>query len=297
MSASEHRSGLVALAGRPNAGKSTLVNRLVGEHVAAVSRRPQTTRRRALGAVAGDGWQLVLVDLPGFQKPFDRLTERMQRSVDETLADADAVVLMLNGPEGVGPGDRHIAARAMREGAVPCLIAINKVDRMRPGAIAEVIVAADALGECHAIHPISALTGDGVEPLLADLVELLEQGPAYFPPGVTSDQTSEVRIGEAIREAALEATRDEVPHAVAVLVEEVAPARRGPIVVRAVLICETESQKGILVGKGGSMVKHIGSTARPLIETITGGPTYLELTVKVRPRWRRDDAALDRMGI
>ncbi|MDX6544890.1 MAG: GTPase, partial [Gaiellales bacterium] len=240
MSGPEHRSGLVALAGRPNAGKSTLVNRLVGEHVAAVSRRPQTTRRRALGAVAGDGWQLVLVDLPGFQKPFDRLTERMQRSVDETLADADAVVLMLNGPEGVGPGDRHIAARAMREGAVPCLIAINKVDRMRPGAIAEVIVAADALGECHAIHPISALTGDGVEPLLADLVELLEQGPAYFPPGVTSDQTSEVRIGEAIREAALEATRDEVPHAVAVLVEEVTPARRGPIVVRAVLICETE---------------------------------------------------------
>jgi GTP-binding protein Era len=297
VSGPEHRSGLVALAGRPNAGKSTLVNRLVGEHVAAVSRRPQTTRRRALGAVAGDGWQLVLVDLPGFQKPFDRLTERMQRSVDETLADADAVVLMLNGPEGVGPGDRHIAARAMREGAVPCLIAINKVDRMRPGAIAEVIVAADALGECHAIHPISALTGDGVEPLLADLVELLEQGPAYFPPGVTSDQTSEVRIGEAIREAALEATRDEVPHAVAVLVEEVTPARRGPIVVRAVLICETESQKGILVGKGGSMVKHIGSTARPLIETITGGPTYLELTVKVRPRWRRDDAALDRMGI
>jgi GTP-binding protein Era len=297
VSAPEHRSGLVALAGRPNAGKSTLVNRLVGEHVAAVSRRPQTTRRRALGAVAGDGWQLVLVDLPGFQKPFDRLTERMQRSVDETLADADAVVLMLNGPEGVGPGDRHIAARAMREGAVPCLIAINKVDRMRPGAIAEVIVAADRLGECHAIHPISALTGDGVEPLLADLVGLLEQGPAYFPPGVTSDQTAELRIGEAIREAALEATRDEVPHAVAVLVEEVTPARRGPIVVRAVLICETESQKGILVGKGGSMVKHIGSTARPLIETITGGPTYLELTVKVRPRWRRDDAALDRMGI
>jgi GTP-binding protein Era len=297
VSSPEHRSGLVALAGRPNAGKSTLVNRLVGEHVAAVSRRPQTTRRRALGAVAGDGWQLVLVDLPGFQKPFDRLTERMQRSVDETLADADAVVLMLNGPEGVGPGDRHIAARAMREGAVPCLIAINKVDRMRPGAIAEVIIAADRLGECHAIHPISALTGDGVEPLLADLVGLLEQGPAYFPPGVTSDQTSEVRIGEAIREAALEATRDEVPHAVAVLVEEVTPARRGPIVVRAVLICETESQKGILVGKGGSMVKHIGSTARPLIETITGGPTYLELTVKVRPRWRRDDAALDRMGI
>jgi GTP-binding protein Era len=293
----EHRSGLVALAGRPNAGKSTLVNRLVGEHVAAVSRRPQTTRRRALGAVAGDGWQLVLVDLPGFQKPFDRLTERMQRSVDETLQDADAVVLMLNGPEGVGPGDRHIASRALRAGAAPCLIAINKVDRMRPAAIAETIVAADALGECHAIHPISALTGDGVDALLSDLVALLPEGPAYFPPGVTSDQTAELRIGEAIREAALEATRDEVPHAVAVLIEEITTSKRHPTVVRAALICETESQKGILVGRGGSMVKRIGSDARPLIETITGGPTYLELTVKVRPRWRRDDTALDRMGI
>ena len=298
MSDAPHRSGLVALAGRPNAGKSTLVNRLVGEHVAAVSRRPQTTRRRALGAVAGDGWQLVLVDLPGFQKPFDRLTERMQHSVDETLADADVVVLMLNGPEGVGPGDRHIAARAMRDGAAPCLIAINKVDRMRPAAIAETIVAADALGVSHAIHPISALTGDGVDPLLADLVALLEEGPAYFPPGVSSDQTDELRIGEAIREAALEATRDEVPHAVAVLVEEITAGRRGgPSVVRAVLICETESQKGILVGRGGSMVKRIGSDARPLIETIVGGAIFLELTVKVRPRWRRDATTLDRMGI
>jgi GTPase len=298
LTAEGHRSGLVALAGRPNSGKSTLVNRLVGEHVAAVSRRPQTTRRRALGAVGGDGWQLVLVDLPGFQKPFDRLTERMQRSVDETLADADAVVLMLNGPEGVGRGDRHIAARALRAGAAPCLIAINKVDRMRPAAIAETIVSADALGEPYAIHPISALTGDGVEALLADLVNLLPEGPAYFPPGVTSDQTAELRIGEAIREAALEATRDEVPHAIGVLIEEVTPAsKRHPTVVRAVLVCETESQKGILVGRGGSMVKRIGSDARPLIETITGGATYVELTVKVRPRWRRDDSALDRMGI
>jgi GTPase len=293
----EHRSGLVALAGRPNAGKSKPVHQLVGEHVAAVSRRPQTTRRRALGAVKGDGWQLVLVDLPGFQKPFDRLTERMQHSVDETLQDADAVVLMLNGTEGVGRGDRHIAARALRPGAAPCLIAINKVDRMRPAAIAETIVAADALGECHAIHPISALTGDGVDALLSDLVALLPEGPAYFPPGVSSDQTDELRIGEAIREAALEATRDEVPHAIAVLIEDVTASKRHPTVVRAVLICETESQKGILVGRGGSMVKRIGSDARPLIETIIGGPAYLELTVKVRPRWRRDDTALDRMGI
>jgi GTPase len=292
-----HRSGFVALAGRPNVGKSTLVNRLVGEHVAAVSARPQTTRRRSLGVARGEDWQLVLVDLPGFQRPFDRLTERMQRSVDETLADVDAIVLMIDGPGGVGPGDRHIASRVYREGAPPVVVAINKVDRMKPAAIAEAIAATDALGESHSIHPVSARTGDGVDALLADLRELLPEGPAFFPPGVTSDQTEQHRIGEAVREAALRNTRDEVPHAVAVLVDDVEPARRGVSVVRATLVCETESQKRILVGAGGSMVKQIGSEARPQIEQIIGSKAFLELTVKVRPKWRRDESALDRMGI
>lgn len=293
----EHRSGLVALAGRPNAGKSTLVNRLVGEHVAAVSSRPQTTRRRALGAVTGDGWQMVLVDLPGITRPFDRLTERMQQAVDDTLTDADAVVLMLNGQEGVGPGDRHIAARVLREGSAPCLIAINKTDRMRPHAIAETISAAAALGPFHSMHPISALKGDGVDALRDDLVSLLEPGPAYFPEGVISDQTGEARVGEAVREAALEALRDEIPHAVAVRIEEIVPGRRGVTVVRATLICETDSQKRIVVGAGGSKVKEIGTVARPQVERIVGGPVFLELSVKVRPRWRRDEAELDRLGI
>jgi GTPase len=293
----EHRSGFVALAGRPNVGKSTLVNRLVGEHVAAVSPRPQTTRRRSLGVVAGANWQLVLVDLPGFQKPFDRLTERMQRSVDETLADVDAVVLMIDGPDGVGPGDRHIASRVFKEGAPPALLAVNKVDRMKPGAIAEALVAADSLGESHSIHPISAQTGDGVDALLDDLEQLLPEGPAFFPPGVTSDQSDQHRIAEAVREAALRNTRDEVPHAVAVLVEDVEPARKGVTMVRATLVCETESQKRILVGKGGAMIKQIGTEARPHIEQLVGSKAFVELTVKVRPRWRRDESALDRMGI
>jgi GTP-binding protein Era len=292
-----HRSGLVALAGRPNAGKSTLVNRLVGEHVAAVSSRPQTTRRRTLGAVTGEGWQLVLVDLPGIQRPFDRLTERMARAVDETLADADAVVLMLSGPDGVGPGDRYIASRVFREGSPPCLIAINKVDRMRPAAIAEVIAGAAELGAFHAVHPISARTGDGVDALLADLVALLDEGPAYFPSGVATDQTGQNRIAEAIREEALRCVRDEVPHAVAVLVEEITRRRRATTVVRASLICESASQKRILVGAGGSMIKRIGSAARPAVEQILGEPVFLELTVKVRPHWRRDEAELDRLGI
>jgi len=297
VSEDEHRSGFVALAGRPNVGKSTLVNRLVGEHVAAVSARPQTTRRRSLGVVGGDDWQLVLIDLPGFQKPFDRLTERMQRSVDETLADADAVVLAIDGPDGVGPGDRHIASRVFKEGAPPVLVAVNKVDRMKPGPIAEAVVAADSLGDSHSIHPISAQTGDGVDALLDDLRQLLPEGPAFFPPGVTSDQSDQHRIAEAVREAALRNTRDEVPHAVAVLVEDVEPARKGVTMVRATLVCETESQKRILVGKGGAMIKRIGTEARPHIEQLVGSKAFVELTVKVRPRWRRDESALDRMGI
>ena len=181
MSDGQLRSGLVALAGRPNVGKSTLVNLLVGEQVAAVSRRPQTTLRRSLGAVRGQGWQMVLVDLPGVQKPFDRLTERMQRSVDETLTHAHAVLLMVNGPQGVGPGDRYIAERVLRPGAAPCLIAINKIDRMRPAEIAVAIAAAAELGEFHALHPISARSGDGVDALVDDLAALLPEGPAHFP--------------------------------------------------------------------------------------------------------------------
>jgi GTP-binding protein Era len=292
-----YHSGFVALAGRPNAGKSTLVNRLVGERVAAVSDRPQTTRRRALGVVAGEEFQLVLVDLPGFQRPFDRLTERMQRSVDETLGDADAVVLVLNAQEGVGPGDQFVARRVFAEGAPPCVIALNKVDLLKPGAVAERIAEAAELGPFHSLHPISALTGDGVDPLVTDLVSLLPEGPAFFPPGVVSDQTTEQRIAEIIREATLQRTRQELPHAVAVVVEEILPARRGAAVVRAIVLCETRSQKAILVGKGGEMVKAIGSAARPEIERVLGSPVHLDLSIRAQPHWRRDESALDRMGV
>jgi GTPase len=291
-----HRSGFVALAGRPNVGKSTLVNRLVGEHVAAVSRTPQTTRRRALGVVTGEHHQLVLVDLPGFQKPFDRLTERMQRGVDETLAEVDAVVLMLNVTEAIGRGDRFVAERVLRPGAAPCIIAANKVDRVGPATLAPFIAEAATLGDFHAVHPISALTGEGVGELMADLVGLLPEGPRYFPAEARSDQTPEQRVAEAIREAALHHTREEVPHALAATVEEV--DRSGRVIrVEARLICETESQKGILIGRRGAMVKQIGSEARPVVEAILGGPVMLELTVRVRPHWRRDAAELDRLGV
>jgi GTPase len=292
----EHRSGLVALAGRPNVGKSTLLNHLVGEHVAAVSARPQTTRRRAIGVVHRPGLQLVMVDLPGFQKPFDRLTERMQRSVNETLADADATLLMLDARTPIGPGDRYIAARVLADGAPPCVIAVNKIDGLGSQRIVPALAEAAALGNPHAVHPISAKTGAGVDALLDDLLALLPDGPAWFPPSMTTDQSLEHRVAELVRERALELTRDEVPHAVAVLVESITPGR-GRTLIEAKLICETESQKAILIGRHGAMVKQIGSEARPAVELAVGEPVFLELSVKVRPHWRRDAAELDRLGV
>ena len=248
--------------------------------------------------ITGARHQLVLIDLPGFQKPFDRLTERMQRAVDETLADADAVVLVLSAAEPIGRGDRFIAERVLRPGAAPCVIALNKVDRVGPPAIAAAIAQAAGLGDFHALHPISALTGDGVPALVDDLVGLLPEGPRYFPQDARSDQTPEQRIAEVIREAALRHTREEVPHAVEVAVESVSRRdEEGIYDVHAQVWVEAESQKGILIGKAGAMVKRIGSEARPVVEAILGGPVMLELTVRVRPHWRRDAAELDRLGV
>ena len=284
------RSGFVAVAGRPNVGKSTLVNALCGGKVAIVSDKPQTTRRRVAGVANGDGYQLVLVDLPGFQRPRDPLTEHMQRTVDQSLEDVDAVLFVLAADEKVGAGDRFIAERVFD--ARPVVIALNKVDRLKPAEIAAQIDAASRLGDFHALHPVSAKTGDGVAGLRRELAELLPEGPQYFPEGQLTDVPVEVRIAELVREKALAHTRDEVPHAVTVEVEEIADGR-----VTAAIYVETESQKGILVGRAGRMIKTIGSEARPEIEFLLDRKVFLEVKVKVRPRWRRDETMLERLGI
>jgi GTP-binding protein Era len=285
------RSGFVAVAGRPNVGKSTLVNALAGGKVAIVSDKPQTTRRRIAGVVNGDDHQLVLVDLPGFQRPLDPMTERMQRTVDQAFEDVDAVLFVLSARDRIGAGDRFIAQRVFSLG-VPVVIALNKVDRLKQGHIATQMDTASKLGDFHALHPVSAKTGDGIDELREELVELLAEGPAYFPPDQRSDLSVEVQVAELVREKALALTRDEIPHAISVEVEELDEK-----VVRANVYVETESQKQIVVGRGGSVVREIGTRARPEIEHLLGHPVFLELQVKVRPRWRRDEQLLERLGI
>jgi GTP-binding protein Era len=284
-------SGFAAVAGRPNVGKSTLVNALCGGKVAIVSDKPQTTRRRIFGISTGDGYQLVLADLPGFQRPRDPLTEHMQRTVDASFEDVDAVLFVVDARERIGAGDRFIASRVFDLG-VPVVIAVNKVDRLKPGHIASQMQTAAALGEFHALHPVSAKTGDGIGELREELVGLLPEGPRYFPPEQRTDLSVETQIAELVREQALRLTKEEVPHAVSAEVEEIEDK-----VVRANVFVETESQKQILVGKGGSMVRQIGTRARPEIEALLGRKVFLDLQVKVRPKWRRDEAMLERLGL
>jgi GTP-binding protein Era len=284
-------SGIVAVAGRPNVGKSTLVNALCGGKVAIVSDKPQTTRRRIFGIANGDDYQLALADLPGFQRPRDALTEHMQRTVDASFEDVDAIMLVLSARERIGAGDRFIAKRVFAAG-VPVVIALNKVDRLKPGHIATQMNTAAQLGDFHALHPVSAKTGDGVAELREELVALLPEGPLYFPREQRTDLPAEAQVAELIREKALQLTRDEVPHAITVEVDEI-----GDKVVTANVLVETDSQKQIVVGRGGAMIREIGTRARPEIELLLGHPVFLELQVKVRPRWRRDEALLERLGI
>jgi len=290
------RSGFVALAGRPNAGKSTFVNRVVGNKVAIVSDKPQTTRREIRGIATGDDWQLVLVDLPGVQRPRDAMTERMQHRVEHALRDADAILFMLNGAQRIGPGDRYIA-RAIRSSGVPTVTAVNKVDKLRRAETAAALTAAVGLDVPGDVFPISAKSGDGVDPLVEHLVGLLPEGPWLYPPEDSSDQPEHVQIAELVREQVLRRTREELPHAVEVEVTSIAERDTGVLWVEASIWAESESQKGILIGGAGGMVKAVGTAAREQIETVLDRKVHLELRVRVRRDWRADDALLDRLGI
>jgi GTPase len=290
------RAGFVALAGRPNVGKSTLVNAIVGEKIAIVSDKPQTTRRAIRGiAMRGDA-QLVLVDLPGVQRPRDTLTQRMQTRVERELGDADAALLLLNGEQGIGPGDRFIAG-ALERANVPVAIVVNKIDRLDRAHTLAALQAAAELGISEDIFPVSARKGTGVEALVAHLVGLLPQSPYLFDEVDKSDQPESVLLAELIREQILRRTFQEVPHAVEVHVEDIDDSREDLIRVKALAWVEAESQKGILIGAQGRMIKAIGTAARRELERELGAHVHLDLAVRVRRGWRGDDGLLDRLGI
>jgi GTP-binding protein Era len=290
------RSGFVALAGRPNVGKSTFVNVVVGEKVAIVSDRPQTTRRAIRGVHQSGDCQIVLVDLPGVQRPRDALTARMARRVQQELDGSDAVLLMLNAQQGVGPGDRFIAS-TLASASVPVTIAVNKVDRLSRAALMVVLEQAVELQPQADVFPISARTGAGISELVAHLVALMAEGPFMYESQATSDQSLELLLAELIREAVIRRTFQELPHAVEVVVEEIGYPRAGLASVRALIWVESNSQKGILIGAHGRMIKAIGTAARRELQRVLGCQVHLELLVRVRRDWRADEALLDRLGI
>jgi len=290
------RAGFVALAGRPNVGKSTLVNGMVGRKVAIVSDKPQTTRRAISGVATSHDTQLVLVDLPGVQRPRDALTERMQHRVEAEMADSDAALFVLNAQEGVGPGDRFIAG-ALRGAGVPVVIAVNKVDRLDRPHTLQVLTDAAALDVGEEIFPVSARTGRGVAALQEHLAALMPAGPFLFAPEDRSDQPRDVLMAELVREQVLRRTFQEVPHAVEVVIDEVQDREDGLTFVRALVWVEAESQKGILIGAGGRMIKAVGTAARRELERELGTRVHLDLSVRVRRGWRGDEALLDRLGI
>jgi GTPase len=293
------RSGFVAVVGRPNVGKSTLVNRLVGEKISITSPRPQTTRGPIRGVRNGPGYQAVFVDTPGSQKPRDTLRARMQQQVLDSLSESDVILFVLDATQangGIGPGDRYVA-RLVAESGTPAIAVINKVDllRNREGVL-PIVEEVSELGDWREIFPVSAAEGLNIEPLMEAVIELLPPGPRYFPEGKITDYPESLILAEYVREKALNVLREEVPHAVAVEIEEV-ERKESVTVVYATIHVERPTQRMIVLGKGGKTIKRIGVEARRDVERLLGNRIYLDLKVKVSPGWRSDKKFLERLGL
>lgn len=293
---SRFRSGIVAVVGRPNVGKSTLVNALVGQKIAIVSDKPQTTRADIRAILTTDEVQIVFTDTPGFHKPRTLLGSRLNDLVSDAVDGVDVVIMVVDGASGVGRGDAFVAERQVvhaRAGARFCVV--NKIDQLAHTKVIPQLAAAQELAAWDEIVPMSALTGDGIETLRDLIVARLPEGPPLYPPEDVTDQPLEVRLAELVREQALAVTREEVPHSVAVVVEEM--EREGDLTrIHASLVVERDSQKGILIGKGGETLKAIGTGARQGMEPMLGTKVYLDLHVKVMKEWQRDPKALNRLG-
>lgn len=291
----EHRSGFVTVVGRPNVGKSTLLNALVGAKVSIVSDKPQTTRNTVRGVATRDDLQVVFIDTPGLHRPRTRLGERLNRRALDTLEEVDVVVAVVEADAEVGPGDRFVAEHALAV-STPTIAVVNKVDRASPEEIAAQLVRLGELGEFDAYVPVSALTGDGAEELFEEIAARLPAGPRYYPEGELTDQPDALLAAEILREKLLEVTRDELPHSIAVTVDEIEDRPNGVVAVNAVVLVERDSQKGIVIGKQGAVLKQVGARAREELEGIFGARVFLETHVRVEKDWQRRDHALDRLG-
>ncbi len=300
------RSGFVCIVGRPNVGKSTLTNALVGQKVAITSSRPQTTRHVIRGIVHKEKGQLVLIDTPGVHRPRTLLGERLNALVAETYADVDVIVMCFPADEAIGPGDRFIAQEVAAVPKAKKIAVVTKTDAVARNAVGDQLLAVSQLGidmgiDWAEIVPVSAVANDQVD-LLADLlIDQLPEGPAFYPEGDVTDEPEEIMIAELIREAALEGVRDELPHSIAVVLDEMAlrpdrPADRPLMDIYAVVYVERESQKHIVIGKGGSRLKEVGTDARVAISELLGVPVHLDLRVKIAKDWQRDPKQLDRLG-
>ena len=300
------RSGFVAFTGRPNAGKSTLMNAMVGSKVAITSDRPQTTRRVIRGILTRPDGQLIIVDTPGMHRPRTLLGERLNDQVREAWSSVDLVGLCLPADQEIGPGDRFIATQVRSASKAPLVAIVTKVDAVSREDMAGVLIAVQQFGEENSLNfahiiPVSAREGFQVELLADELIRLLPEGPRLYPEDASGDEDIEITIAELIREAALEGVSDELPHSIAVVVDEIVPREDRPkdkplTDVRAILFVERDSQKGIIIGKGGSRLRQVGAQARPEIERLLGTPIFLDLHVKVAKDWQRDPKQLRRLG-
>lgn len=309
MSADEHaphRSGFVSIVGRPNAGKSTLINRLVGQKVAITSSRPQTTRRIIRGILTRPDAQLVLVDTPGYHRPRTLLGERLNDQVREAWAMVDAIAFCMPADQAIGPGDRFIAKEVTSLGRTPVVAVVTKADAVNREVLAERLAEVAALSEELGINwasvvPVSSARRENIEVLVDALIALLPEGPVLYPDGEVSDEPIEIAVAELIREAALEGVQDELPHSIAVVIEEMG-LREGrsedrPLTdIHANLFVERDSQKAIVIGKGGARLKQVGTRARAEIERLIGTPVYLDIHVKVAKDWQKDPKHLRRLG-
>jgi len=301
-----HRSGFVSIVGRPNAGKSTLINRLVGQKVAITSSRPQTTRRIIRGILTRPDAQIVLVDTPGYHRPRTLLGERLNDQVREAWAMVDAIAFCMPADQAIGPGDRFIAKEVTSLGRTPVVAVVTKADAVNREVLAERLAEVAALAEelgisWASVVPVSSARGENIEVLVDALIALLPPGPVLYPDGEVSDEPIEIAVAELIREAALEGVQDELPHSIAVVIEEMGrredrPEDRPLTDVHANLFVERDSQKAIVIGKGGARLKQVGTRARAEIERLIGTPVYLDIHVKVAKDWQQDPKKLRRLG-